>query len=196
MAPRGRSRRAVRAEPAPGLAEEAGQAAQAGEAPQAIESLLRLNREYHNPGVLIERESIIAQALFLPYACSGATDAVHGRCRFRARHPASGLRLRRSTPVSICGALEVCLPWDECTITLQDVAYHLGLRTDGEPVGGCMRDFQEHYQQQSWDMVEQYLGARPPVPPNAPKESFAIKMVWLRQRLQHIPPDADADTLR
>ncbi|XP_052116114.1 protein MAIN-LIKE 2-like [Arachis duranensis] len=34
------------------------------------------------------------------------------------------------------------LSWGECTITLQDVAYHLGLCTDGEPVGGCMRDFQ------------------------------------------------------
>ncbi|MED6157823.1 hypothetical protein PIB30_027081 [Stylosanthes scabra] len=43
-----------------------------------------------------------------------------------------------------------------------------------------MRDFQEHYQQQPWHMVEQYLGARPPVPPNAPKESFAIKMVYVR----------------
>ncbi|MED6106967.1 hypothetical protein PIB30_009573 [Stylosanthes scabra] len=45
-------------------------------------------------------------------------------------------------------------------------------------------------------MVEQYLGARPPIPPNAPKESFVIKMVWLRERLQHFPPDANADTLR
>ncbi|MED6157170.1 hypothetical protein PIB30_020837 [Stylosanthes scabra] len=106
MAPRGRSRRAARAAPAPEPAEEAGQGAPAGGAPQAVESLSRLNRDYH-----------------------------------------------------IAGALE-------------------------------------HYQQQSWDMVEQYLGARPPVPANAQKESFVIKMVWLRERLQHIPVDADPDTLR
>ncbi|MED6147814.1 hypothetical protein PIB30_047279 [Stylosanthes scabra] len=110
MAPRGRSRRAAGAAFAPEPAEEAGQGAPAGGAPQAVESLSRLNRDYH-----------------------------------------------------IAGAL--------------DVAYHLGLRTDGDPVGGCMRDFQEHYQQQPWDMVEQYLGARPPVPANAQKESFVIKIV-------------------
>ncbi|KAL4275658.1 hypothetical protein AHAS_Ahas20G0129200 [Arachis hypogaea] len=34
------------------------------------------------------------------------------------------------------------LPWGECTITLQNVAYHLVLRTNREPVGGCLRDFQ------------------------------------------------------
>ncbi|QHO11723.1 uncharacterized protein DS421_15g500650 [Arachis hypogaea] len=28
------------------------------------------------------------------------------------------------------------LPWGEATITLQDVAYHLGLRAHGNPVGG------------------------------------------------------------
>ncbi|MED6137739.1 hypothetical protein PIB30_067782, partial [Stylosanthes scabra] len=63
-----------------------------------------------------------------------------------------------------------------------DVAYHLGLRTDGEPVGGCMREFQLHYQQDPWEMVDQYLGARPPIPANGPSpmEVFAIRMVWLR----------------
>ncbi|RYR07322.1 hypothetical protein Ahy_B05g074652 [Arachis hypogaea] len=30
------------------------------------------------------------------------------------------------------------LPWDECTITLQDVAYYLGLRTHGESVSSCL----------------------------------------------------------
>ncbi|RYR34086.1 hypothetical protein Ahy_A10g048804 [Arachis hypogaea] len=29
------------------------------------------------------------------------------------------------------------LPWDEVTITLQDVAYHLGLRAHRNPVGGA-----------------------------------------------------------
>ncbi|RYR73418.1 hypothetical protein Ahy_A02g007760 [Arachis hypogaea] len=28
------------------------------------------------------------------------------------------------------------MPWGECTITLQDIAYHLRLRTNGDPVGG------------------------------------------------------------
>ncbi|MED6154842.1 hypothetical protein PIB30_116350, partial [Stylosanthes scabra] len=63
------------------------------------------------------------------------------------------------------------MPWGECTITLQDVAYHLGLRTDGDPVGGCLCDFGTHHEQQPWDMVEQFLGARPPVQENAQKEA-------------------------
>ncbi|MED6169386.1 hypothetical protein PIB30_020862 [Stylosanthes scabra] len=86
MAPRGRSRRAARAAPAPELAEEADQGAPARVAPQAVESLSRLNRDYHIAGAL---------ALFLPYACSGEADAVHDRGRIRARHPAAGFRLRR-----------------------------------------------------------------------------------------------------
>ncbi|MED6195429.1 hypothetical protein PIB30_037786 [Stylosanthes scabra] len=97
MAPRGRSRRAAGAAPAAEPAEEAGQGAPAGGAPQAVESLSRLNREYHIAGAL---------ALLLPYACSGEADAVHDRGRIRARHPAAGFRLRCSTPVCICGALE------------------------------------------------------------------------------------------
>ncbi|RYR76256.1 hypothetical protein Ahy_A01g000866 [Arachis hypogaea] len=32
------------------------------------------------------------------------------------------------------------LPWGEVTITLQDVAYHLGLCAHGNPVGGCLPD--------------------------------------------------------
>ncbi|MED6161248.1 hypothetical protein PIB30_058925 [Stylosanthes scabra] len=97
MAPRGRSRRVARAAPAPEPAEEAGQGAPAGGAPQAVESLSRLNCDYH---------IACALALFLPYACSGEADAVHDRGRIRARHPAAGVRLRRSTPICICEALE------------------------------------------------------------------------------------------
>ncbi|MED6195852.1 hypothetical protein PIB30_041800 [Stylosanthes scabra] len=49
-----------------------------------------------------------------------------------------------------------------------------------------------------WEMVDQYFGTRPPVPANGPstKEAFAIRMVWLRERLQYIPTDADEPTLR
>ncbi|QHO11876.1 uncharacterized protein DS421_15g502090 [Arachis hypogaea] len=32
----------------------------------------------------------------------------------------------------------------ECTITLQDVAYQLGLPVDGQPISGCMTDFHLH----------------------------------------------------
>ncbi|MED6216820.1 hypothetical protein PIB30_011411 [Stylosanthes scabra] len=92
MAPWRRFKRAARAEPAPGPADEAGPAAQETEAPQAAQSLHRLNRDWHIAGDLV---------LLLPYTCLGATDAVHGRGRFWACHPASELRFRCSTPVNM-----------------------------------------------------------------------------------------------
>ncbi|RYR19298.1 hypothetical protein Ahy_B03g064052 [Arachis hypogaea] len=33
------------------------------------------------------------------------------------------------------------LSWGGCTITLQDIAYHLRQHANGEPVGWCFRDF-------------------------------------------------------
>ncbi|RYR78807.1 hypothetical protein Ahy_A01g003663 isoform B [Arachis hypogaea] len=33
------------------------------------------------------------------------------------------------------------MPFEECTITLQDVAYQLGLPVDGDYVSGCLTDF-------------------------------------------------------
>ncbi|QHO53030.1 uncharacterized protein DS421_2g44350 [Arachis hypogaea] len=54
------------------------------------------------------------------------------------------------------------LPWDECTITMQDVAYHLGLCIYREPMGGCLHDFQTWYQHLTWEWVKELLGARPP----------------------------------
>ncbi|MED6206256.1 hypothetical protein PIB30_024983 [Stylosanthes scabra] len=55
--------RAARAELVPEPAEETGQGAPAGEAPQAVESLSRLNREYHVAGALREK-------VLLPRRCS------------------------------------------------------------------------------------------------------------------------------
>ncbi|XP_072052547.1 protein MAIN-LIKE 1-like [Arachis hypogaea] len=53
-------------------------------------------------------------------------------------------------------------PWGECNITLQDIGYHLGLHTHGEPMGGCLHDFQTWYQRLTWEYVEELLGAKPP----------------------------------
>ncbi|MED6123694.1 hypothetical protein PIB30_051611 [Stylosanthes scabra] len=57
MAPRGRSRRAARAKPAPALAVEAGPATQAAKAPQDAQSLHRLNREWHIAGDLVSEQT-------------------------------------------------------------------------------------------------------------------------------------------
>ncbi|RYR61124.1 hypothetical protein Ahy_A04g018251 [Arachis hypogaea] len=91
------------------------------------------------------------------------------------------------------------LPRGEVTITLQDVAYHLGLWEHGNPVGGCLRDFGRWYGMETWAMVEQLLGAKPPVAAQQAaqrKESFTLKLVWLRDRVRQMPPTDDPETLR
>ncbi|QHN76569.1 uncharacterized protein DS421_19g645030 [Arachis hypogaea] len=91
------------------------------------------------------------------------------------------------------------LPWGEVTITLQDVVYHLDLRAHGNPVGGCLRDFGRWYGTETWAMVEQLLDVRPPVAAQQAaqrKESFTLKLVWLRDRVCQMPPTDDPETLR
>ncbi|RYR11942.1 hypothetical protein Ahy_B04g069445 [Arachis hypogaea] len=91
------------------------------------------------------------------------------------------------------------LPWGEATITLQDVAYHLGLRAHGDPVGECFCDFYRWYCTETWELVERLLGARPPVVPQQAtqrNESFSPKLVWLRDRVRQMPPTDDLETLR
>ncbi|RYR07959.1 hypothetical protein Ahy_B05g075462 [Arachis hypogaea] len=85
------------------------------------------------------------------------------------------------------------LPWGEVTITLQDVVYHLGLRAHGNPMG-CLRDFGRWYGTETWALVEQLLGARPPVAAQQAtqrKESLTLKLVWLRDRVRQMPQTDD-----
>ncbi|RYR05468.1 hypothetical protein Ahy_B06g085333 [Arachis hypogaea] len=47
---------------------------------------------------------------------------------------------------------------------------------------------------ETWAMVEQLLGARPPAAQR--KESFTLKLVWLHDRVCQMPPTDDPETLR
>ncbi|RYQ82136.1 hypothetical protein Ahy_B10g100731 [Arachis hypogaea] len=38
------------------------------------------------------------------------------------------------------------MPFRECTITLQDVAYQLGLQIDGQYISGCLTKFERYIQ--------------------------------------------------
>ncbi|MED6113832.1 hypothetical protein PIB30_074543 [Stylosanthes scabra] len=67
------------------------------------------------------------------------------------------------------------LLWGECTIALQDVAYRPGLRIDGDPVSGCVRDFQQWYRRGTWHIVEDILGAKSP-PVGEGKNYAGVKM--------------------
>ncbi|XP_025661920.1 serine/threonine-protein phosphatase 7 long form homolog [Arachis hypogaea] len=55
------------------------------------------------------------------------------------------------------------------------------------------------YHTESWALVEQLLGARPPVAAQQEaqrKESFTLKLVWLQDRVRQMPQTDDPETLR
>ncbi|XP_020985809.1 serine/threonine-protein phosphatase 7 long form homolog [Arachis duranensis] len=55
------------------------------------------------------------------------------------------------------------------------------------------------YNTETWELVEQLLGARPPVAAQQAarrKESFTLKLVWLRDRACQMPQTDDSETLR
>ncbi|XP_015967256.1 serine/threonine-protein phosphatase 7 long form homolog [Arachis duranensis] len=52
---------------------------------------------------------------------------------------------------------------------------------------------------ETWELVERLLGARPLVAPQQAaqrKESFMLKLVWLRDHIRQMPPTDDLETLR
>ena len=68
------------------------------------------------------------------------------------------------------------LPWGECTITLEDVALHLGIRVDGRVVAGP--SFLH------WDeLCDNLIGE---VPPENARKAAALKLTWLLSML-HAP---------
>ncbi|KAH1234540.1 Serine/threonine-protein phosphatase 7 long form [Glycine max] len=71
------------------------------------------------------------------------------------------------------------LPWGECTITLEDVALHLGIRVDGRVVTGP--SFLH------WDeLCHELLGE---VPPENARKGTALKLTWLLNMLRAPLPE-------
>ncbi|XP_057733768.1 protein MAIN-LIKE 1-like [Arachis stenosperma] len=72
------------------------------------------------------------------------------------------------------------MPFGECTITLQDVAYHLGLPVDegGRP---------------PWVWFEEPLGVLPPA--NC-IDKFTVKCTWFEETFSDLPQAADDETVR
>ncbi|RYR50941.1 hypothetical protein Ahy_A06g025985 isoform A [Arachis hypogaea] len=56
------------------------------------------------------------------------------------------------------------MPFGECTITLQDVAYQLGLLIDGAPVSGCLTEFENlmEHGRPAWVWFRELFGELPP----------------------------------
>ncbi|QHN98917.1 uncharacterized protein DS421_13g393480 [Arachis hypogaea] len=56
------------------------------------------------------------------------------------------------------------MPFRECTITLQDVAYQLGLPVDGLPISWCLTDFEKLMEESklAWEWFQELFGELPP----------------------------------
>ncbi|RYR41562.1 hypothetical protein Ahy_A08g037969 [Arachis hypogaea] len=82
------------------------------------------------------------------------------------------------------------MSFEECTITLQDMAYQLGLAVDGRYIsiyiyidGG----------RPAWVWFEELLGVNPPP---SQVQKFAVNCSWFQETFGECPEGADKDTVR
>ncbi|XP_016206830.1 serine/threonine-protein phosphatase 7 long form homolog [Arachis ipaensis] len=87
------------------------------------------------------------------------------------------------------------MPFGECTITLQDMAYQLGLPVDGRYVSGCLTDFQIYIQggRPAWVWFQELLGV---IPPPSQVQKFAVNCTWFQKTFGECPEGADEETVR
>ncbi|XP_015960078.2 protein MAIN-LIKE 2-like [Arachis duranensis] len=86
------------------------------------------------------------------------------------------------------------MPFGECTITLQDVAYQLGLAVDGRYVSGYLTDFHIYIEggRPAWVWFEELLGV---IPPPSQVQKFAVNCSWFKETFGECPEGADEDTV-
>ncbi|QHO02326.1 uncharacterized protein DS421_13g422830 [Arachis hypogaea] len=87
------------------------------------------------------------------------------------------------------------MPFRECTITLQDVAYQLGLPVDGRYVSGCLLEFQIYIQggRPAWVWFQELLGV---IPPPRQVQKYAVNCSWFQETFGECPEGADDETVR
>ncbi|RYQ85136.1 hypothetical protein Ahy_B10g104640 [Arachis hypogaea] len=64
---------------------------------------------------------------------------------------------------------------------------------------GCFCDFHTWYGTENWELIKQLFGARSPAIQQygaQRKESFSLKLTWLREQLRQMPDTANPNTLR
>ncbi|MED6203409.1 hypothetical protein PIB30_115238, partial [Stylosanthes scabra] len=87
------------------------------------------------------------------------------------------------------------MPWGECTVTLQDVAYQLGLPLDGEPVSGCLSEFPRFMPgvgRPAWEWFEELFGQQPP---ESVIEKMTVTFSWFTETFAELPPDASEEVV-
>ncbi|XP_072083981.1 protein MAIN-LIKE 1-like [Arachis hypogaea] len=87
------------------------------------------------------------------------------------------------------------MPFGECTITLQDVAYQLGLPVDGRYVSGCLSEFHIYIDggRPPWVWFQELLGV---IPPPSQVQKYAVNCTWFQETFGQCPEDADDETVR
>ncbi|QHN88515.1 uncharacterized protein DS421_16g564140 [Arachis hypogaea] len=87
------------------------------------------------------------------------------------------------------------MPFGECTITLQDVAYQLGLPIDGVPVSGCLTEFENlmEHGRPAWVWFHELFGE---LPPQSKIKQMTVCYTWFHERFRVLPADATDETVR
>lgn len=84
------------------------------------------------------------------------------------------------------------LPYGECTITLQDVAFQLGLRVDGEPVSGCTSSWETFLNRDIRSFCRELLGV---VPEESDMQGCTVKLTWFKKAFDTLDVDASEETI-
>ncbi|XP_057745282.1 protein MAIN-LIKE 1-like [Arachis stenosperma] len=87
------------------------------------------------------------------------------------------------------------MPFGECTITLEDVAYQLGLPIDGEPVSGCLSEFENLMEngRPAWVWFRELFGE---LPPQNKVKQMTVCYTWFHERFRVLPANATDDIVR
>ncbi|QHO13563.1 uncharacterized protein DS421_15g516570 [Arachis hypogaea] len=86
------------------------------------------------------------------------------------------------------------MPFGECIVTLQDMAFQLGLLVDGNTDSGCLVEFEIFIEggRPSWEWFQELFGELPP--PNKVKQ-MTVYFTWFHERFRVLPADATEDTV-
>ncbi|RYQ92856.1 hypothetical protein Ahy_B09g099099 isoform D [Arachis hypogaea] len=87
------------------------------------------------------------------------------------------------------------MPFGECTITLQDVAYQLGLPIDGEPVSGCLTDF-ENLMENGRPACVWFCELFGELPLQIKVKQMIVCYTWFHERFRVLLADASEETVR